>query len=351
MKCIINGSEISSSSRCYIVAEISGNHSGDINKAKELIIKAHEAGVDAVKLQTYTAETITLNSTKSDFIIPSDSPWSESKTLFSLYEQACTPWSWFAELFSFADSLGITIFSSPFDSTAVELLESLNCPAYKIASPEITDIGLIARVARTGKPVILSTGLAELEDLELAVETLRNHGCKQFIILKCTTAYPTPFNEVNLVTISEISKKFQCVSGISDHTLGLSIPIAAVAMGAKFIEKHIKLDGDTSSVDSFFSLKSSDFKSLVDNIRNLEDAIGVSTFSLTASQIKSLRGRRSLYYAADIKKGEIFTHRNIRSVRPGLGLHPKHLHDFIGKKANKDIEFAERASLDDIQQS
>ena len=339
---------ISPNSPCYIVAELSGNHNGDLSKAIEILHLAKEAGVDAVKLQTYKASTITLDSLSPDFTLPSDSPWALHKNLYALYDEAHTPWEWHKPLFDEAKRIGLTIFSSPFDSTAVDLLESLEAPAYKIASPEITDIPLIKRVAETGKPVILSTGVAELHDIELAMTTLKENGCEQIILLKCTSAYPTPFEEVNLRTLTDMQTRFNCLIGISDHTLGDAVPIASIALGGKFIEKHIKLNDDYDSVDSFFSLTGKQFKELVDNVRNIEKALGVASYELTESSKKSLRGRRSLYYSKDINKGEVFSLENLKSVRPSMGLHPKFLFDMLGKKANKNLKFATPASLDDV---
>ena len=237
---------------CIYCSRNVANHSGNIAIAKEIILKAKESGADAVKLQTYKAETITLNSDKQDFIIDKKSPWSHYNTLYKLYEKAHTPWRWHEELFDYANKIGIIIFSAPFDITAVDFLEKLNCPAYKIASPEITDIPLIRKVARTGKPVIVSTGLSNLEDLELAVKTLTDNDCNQISILKCTSTYPAPFDEINLTTMVDYSEKFHCVPGLSDHTEGDEVPIASISLGAKIIEKHFVLKNDDDTADSFF---------------------------------------------------------------------------------------------------
>lgn len=348
MKLKIADKQISNESPCYIVAEMSGNHGGNINDALEILHQAKAAGVDAVKLQTYRASTITLNANTEDFQLPTTSPWAKHKNLYELYEEAHTPWQWHEQLFAEAKKLDLTLFSSPFDATAVELLESLGTPAYKIASPEITDLALLECVAKTKKPVILSTGVAQLHDIELAVATLIKHGCSQYILLKCTSAYPTPYEEVNLNTIVDMKQRFSCPVGISDHTQGDTVPIAAVALGAKFIEKHIKLDDDNESVDSFFSLTATEFANLVKNVRNTESALGQVTYELTKTARQSLRGRRSLYYSKDIKQGETITLENIKSVRPSLGLHPKYLPNMLGKKAKRELSFATRASLDDV---
>ncbi|MGK5093316.1 pseudaminic acid synthase [Deltaproteobacteria bacterium TL4] len=334
---------------CYIVAEMSGNHDGDIRKAKQIIHAAKDAGADAVKLQTYRADTITLDCGNEDFLIPKDNPWEQHKTMFSLYELAYTPWEWHEELIQEANRLEIDIFSSPFDLTAVDFLESLQIPAYKIASPEITDIPLLKRVANTGKPVIVSNGVATLEDLYLAVKTLRENGCDQIILLKCTTAYPAPPEEINLRTIPHMAETFECVTGLSDHTTGIGIPVAAVACGAKLIEKHLVLDRSECGVDSFFSLEPGEFKQMVEEIRKVEKALGTVCYELTASARKNLRGRRSLYISKDIRQGESFTVNNIKSVRPAFGLHPKHYESILGRHAKKDLKKGERLTWEIIE--
>ena len=265
----INNKIINKDSPTFIVAEMSANHNGNLSTAKEIMLRAKESGADAVKLQTYKAETITINSQKKDFLINHKSPWYEYKTLHNLYNKAHTPWVWHEELFQFAKELDLIIFSSPFDESAVDFLEDLECPLYKIASPEITDIPLIRKVAQTGKPVIISTGLADFEDLELAVQTLENNNCNQISILKCTSTYPAPFNEINLKTIADFSERFNCVPGLSDHTEGDEVPIASVPLGAKIIEKHFVLDNKDETADSFFSMDYYEFKSMVNKIRKL----------------------------------------------------------------------------------
>ncbi len=336
----------------YIIAEMSANHGGDFDTAIKIIREAKQCGADAVKMQTYRGDTITLNSDQEDFLIPDTSPWKEHKTLYSLYETASTPWEWHKELFHEGKKLGIDIFSSPFDITAVDFLEKLNNPVYKIASPEITDIPLLKKVAGTGKPVILSTGVATLEDLNLAVMTLRGAGCENLIILKCTTAYPTPYSEVNLRTIPHLGETFDCITGISDHTLGIGVPIVAVALGARVIEKHFILSKSDSSVDAFFSLTPDDFKLMVEEVRNIESALGEITYELTPNAKKNMNGRRSLYASEDIVEGESFTEKNIKSVRPAYGLHPKYFETLLGKKAIKNILKGDRISwkLVDLRQ-
>lgn len=332
----------------YIIAEISGNHNGSYEKAVEIIHAAKDAGVHAIKLQTYTADTITLNSDKPDFCLPSNSPWESSKTLYSLYAKAFTPWEWHKGLFEEARKIGLDIFSSPFDDSAVALLESLDVPVYKIASPEITDIPLLQRVAKTGKPVILSTGLAAPEDISLALETLRNSGCSEIILLKCTSAYPSPPETMNLATISDIPKTYGVIPGLSDHSIGVGIPVAAVVLGAKVIEKHIVFDKSEETVDSFFSLDRHEFKVLVEEIRKVEKAIGSVTYDISDEAKKTLWARRSLYVSKPIKKGETLNASNIRSVRPAFGLHPKYSETVLGKTALKDLDSGDRLSWDAI---
>jgi len=328
----------------YIIAELSANHGGDINRAKQIIRQAKQAGADAVKLQTYRADTITLDCDKDDFKIPSNNSWNDYESLYSLYEKAFTPWEWHDELFKEARAIGIDIFSSPFDHSAVDFLEALDAPAYKIASPEITDIPLLRYVAKTGKPIILSTGISELDDVELAVSTLRANGCKQLAILKCTSAYPTPYEECNLATIPDIARRFECISGLSDHTLGLPVPIAATVLGASIIEKHFILDKADASVDAFFSLDKNEFESMVSSVRNAEKSIGIINYSVTDSARKNMLARRSLYFSETVRAGEFITLDNIRSVRPGFGMHPKHLDDILGKQVLCDMEKGDRVT-------
>ncbi len=339
---------ISQSSPTFIIAEMSANHNGDFEKAIEIIRVAKECGADAIKLQTYRADTITLDCNRDDFLIPSESPWEKHRTLFSLYEKAHTPWEWHEALFQEAIKQGIEIFSSPFDTTAVDFLENLGVIAYKVASPEITDIPLLKKIASTQKPIILSTGVAELEDISLAVQTLRQEGCSDIILLKCTTAYPAPPEEINLRTITHMAETFECLTGISDHTLGIGIPVAAVALGAKVIEKHFVLDNTENSVDAFFSLDPSGFKEMVDEIRKVEKALGKVTYDLTESARKNIRGRRSLYISKSILAGECLTLDHIKSVRPGFGLHPKYQETIIGESVNQDLKRGDRLSWDVI---
>jgi N-acetylneuraminate synthase/pseudaminic acid synthase len=333
---------------CFVVAEMSGNHDGSIDKAKQIIHAARESGADAVKFQAYLPDTITLDSDSEDFRIPSKSPWEDYKTLYAFYEKAHTPWAWFNELFEECRSIGLEAFSSVFDPTSVDFLENIDCPVYKIAGPEITDIPLLEKVAHTNKPVIVSTGLATLSDLDLAVQTLKQNGSQGIILVKCTTAYPTPPEEVNLRTIPNLAETFQCHVGLSDHTLGIGVPIASVCLGAKAIEKHFVLDRREKSVDDFFSLEPEEFRQMVNEVRKVEKALGMVNYDLTPAAQEHQNGRRSLYVFADISKGERFTVNNVRSVRPAFGLHPKHLDSILGKRAIRDLSSGDRLSWDVI---
>lgn len=347
-KFTINQTLLGDGAPAYLIAEMSGNHAGKIDNALRIIRKAKEAGANAVKLQTYTADSITLDSNKDDFLLPKDSPWSASKNMYTLYEEAHTPWEWHGALFEEAKSIGIDIFSSVFDEAAVDLLEGLNAPAYKIASPEITDLQLIRRVAKTGKPVILSTGLSELEDIRLAISALEEGGCSEFAFLKCTTSYPAPAREANLATIAQIKIQFNCLSGLSDHTLGVELPIAAVCLGANIIEKHFTVDKSEESVDSFFSLDFDEFSAMVRSIRTVEDAIGAPSFAISESSKKNLRGRRSLYVSKDIRKGELITCDNIKSIRPSFSLHPRYYEVILNHRVKRDFSVGDRIRLEDI---
>ena len=345
----IGDKEISQASPAYIIAEMSANHGGDFDKAIQILRAAKEAGADALKLQTYRADTITLDSNKKDFLIASDSPWSAHKTFYSLYAKAFTPWEWHKDLMKEGKKIGIEVFSSPFDLSAVDFLEKLNVAAYKIASPEISDIPLMKRVAQTEKPVIISTGLAELEDIDLAVQTLRQEGCKDIIILKCTTSYPAPPKDINLRTIPDMIERFNCLAGISDHTLGIGVAVAAVTLGARVVEKHFMLNKTDNSVDGFFSLDPQEFKKMVDEIRNIEQALGQADYSISPESKKNLFAKRSLYIVKDIRKGEVFTADNVKSIRPFYGLHPKHFEAVLGKRATRNLEKGDRLSWDVIE--
>jgi len=342
----INNTTVGDGNSCYIIAEMSANHCGDFDKAIEIIHAAKSCGANAIKLQTYRADTITLDSDREDFLLPNDNPWQSHNSLYSLYEKAFTPWEWHEDLFREGEKIGIDVFSAPFDISAVDLLEQLNAPAYKIASPEITDIPLIKRVAQTGKPVIISTGLSTLEDIELAIQTLRNNGCQDYALLKCTTAYPAPPEDINLRTIPDMAQRFQCIAGISDHSLGNGVPVAAVALGAKIIEKHFILHKDDKSVDGFFSLTPEEFGGMVNEVRVVEKALGKIDYSISPAAEKNLLAKRSLYVSKDIKKGDVISPENLKSVRPSYGLHPKYYEAVMGKVVCKNLQKGDRFQLE-----
>lgn len=320
----IAGRPIGPGSPVYIVAELSANHNGDIGRAKALIDAAAEAGADAIKLQTYTADTLTIRSDRPDFVVPGSGPWS-GRTLYDLYDEAHTPWEWHAELFAHARARGLAIFSTPFDRSAVELLESLEAPAHKIASFELVDDELLADVASCGKPVILSTGMATMEEITHAVSILKEHGAAGIILLRCTSSYPAPDSEMHLSTIPELARRMKCLVGLSDHSMGTAAPVAAVALGACFIEKHFTLCRADGGVDSHFSLEPAEFAQLVRDVRRAEQMLGTPTFGAGAAESGNLAFRRSLYVVKDVAAGEPLTPDNVRSIRPGFGLAPRHL--------------------------
>lgn len=324
--------------KVFIIAELSANHNGSLTNAIETIRAAKRAGANAIKLQTYTANTITIDSKKSDFLIDNGSIW-DGKNLYELYKEAYTPWEWHPELFKVAEQEGLICFSSPFDFTAVDFLESLNVPCFKIASFEITDIPLIKYVASKGKPIILSTGIATKSDIELALSTIREQGVSDIALLKCTSSYPAPIDEANLIMLQDFKKKFNIIPGLSDHTLGNVAPVVAVSLGAKIIEKHLILDKKIGGPDSTFSLDENEFKEMVSNVRSAEKSIGKINYELTNKQHNGRNFARSLYVIKDVKKGEKISNDNIKSIRPGFGMHPKFLPRIIGKVFIKDIEF------------
>lgn len=332
---------------CFIIAELSANHGGKIEIAIETIRAAKRSGADAIKLQTFTADTITLDSKKAYFKINQGTHW-DGQFLYDLYKKAALPWEWHKKLFEVAKEEGLICFSSPFDPTAVDFLEELNCPIYKIASFEITDIPLVKYVASKGKPIIISTGIATIEDIELAIETCRKEGNNDITILKCTSAYPAEPIEANLLTIEDIKTRFNVKSGLSDHTTGIEGPIVAVALGATVIEKHFILKKSIGGPDAHFSLDETEFKQMVDAVRKTELMIGKIEYEMTEKKKKSREFSRSLFAVEDIEKGELITPNNVRSIRPGFGLHPKHLHQIIGKTAKINIEKGTPFSLDYI---
>lgn len=334
---IIGDKRINEISQTFIIGEISANHNGKIENAIKLIKEAKKAGVDAIKLQTYTADTITLDCNNEYFQIKQGTLW-DGVTLHDLYKEAYMPWEWHEELFKVAKEEGIICFSSPFDKTAVDLLEKFDVPAYKIASFEITDIPLIEYIASKGKPVIISTGIADVEDIEDALDACRRMGNNQVVLLKCTSAYPAPYEDMNLATIKDMNHRFNCVTGLSDHTLGSEVSIAAVALGAKIIEKHIILDRSEGGADSAFSMEMDELRDMVDKIRNVEKSIGKIDYSMNEKKKKNREFSRSLFISEDVKAGEIISERNIRSVRPGYGLHPKYYNEVLGRKFNVDLK-------------
>ena len=334
--------------KCLIIEELSANHDGDIEIAKETIRAAKRAGADAVKIQTYTSDTLTLDCKTDDFKVQGGTLW-DGRYLHELYKDASLPWEWHKELFDLAKKEGLICFSTPFDNSAVDLLEELNCPIYKIASFEIADIPLIEYVAKKQKPIIMSTGIANYEDIKLAVETCRKVGNNDITVLKCTSSYPAPINEANLKMMKRFSEDFAVKIGLSDHTIGNLLPILSIAMGATVIEKHFKLNDEVGGADASFSVNEQDFKILVDEIRLAELAMGVESYELTDKQISGKRYGRSLYISKDLKSGDILTKENIKSVRPGLSLHPKYYNDVLGKQVIKDLNKGSRFSLKDLK--
>ena len=323
-------------SRPYIIAEISGNHNGSIERAKELIKLAKDNGANCVKIQTYTPDTMTIKSNKDDFLIKGGL-W-DGYNLWDLYDWAQTPFEWQKELFEYANNIGMTIISTPFDESAVDLLESLSCPFYKVASFELTDLPLIKYIAQTKKPMILSTGMANEKEIKEAIDVIQEHGSGDFILLHCVSGYPTPVEEINLDTITLLKKKFQCEVGLSDHTLGNTSAILSIALGAKVIEKHFTFDRSEGGPDAEFSMEPHELKSLCSSVEMAYDALGKGSFEMKKAEEANIKFRRSIYVVKDIKKGEKFTNNNIRRIRPGYGLPPKKYDDIIGLNASRDLE-------------
>jgi pseudaminic acid synthase len=339
---------VSESGSVFIIAELSANHNGSIENAIETIKAAKRAGADAIKLQTYTADTLTLDAKTNDFMIKQGTIW-DGQYLHDLYQEAYTPWEWHEQLFQVASEEGLICFSSPFDKTAVDFLEKLEVPAYKVASLEITDIALIEYIASKGKPVIISTGIADENDIVLAIEACKKQGNDQIVLLKCTTSYPAPIAEANLVMIKDMSERFGVISGLSDHTLGITVPVVATVFGARVIEKHFITDRSIGGPDASFSLNEKEFTEMVNAVREAEVAIGEINYSLTKKQMKGREFSRSLYVSNNVKIGDIVSEMNIKSVRPGFGLHPKYLPELIGKKFIKDVKKGERMSFDLVE--
>ncbi|TWU69331.1 pseudaminic acid synthase [Shewanella algae] len=332
----IDGRKIGPDFPPFIIAELSANHNGDINRAFKIMEEAKKAGADAIKLQTYTHETITMDCDSEDFQIHGGL-W-DGQTLYELYKGAHMPWEWHQPLFEKAKELGITIFSSPFDFTAVELLEDLNAPAYKIASFELIDLPLIKRVAQTGKPMIMSTGMANQEEIQEAIDTARNNGCEELVVLHCVSGYPAPADQYNLRTIADISERFDVLSGLSDHTIDNATAVASVALGASLIEKHVTLDRNGGGADDSFSLEPHELTQLCKDAKTAWQAMGKVNYERTEAEKGNLKFRRSLYVVKDIKAGEKFTEENVKSIRPGFGLTPKYYDKVIGSMAIKDIK-------------
>jgi pseudaminic acid synthase len=333
----INGREIGPGKPVYIVAELSANHGQDFDQAVRVIRSAKEAGADAVKLQTYTPDTITISCDREYFRIGGGTLW-DGRTLHDLYGEAYTPWDWQPKLKRVANELGLDLFSSPFDATAVDFLESMGAPAYKVSSFEIVDIPLIQKMGRTGRPLIISTGMATLDEIEEAVKAARETGAVQIALLKCTSAYPASPDDMNLRTIPELARRFEVPVGLSDHSMGIAVPVAAVALGACIVEKHITMARSKGGPDSAFSLEPHEFKAMVEAVREAERAMGEECFGAGAHEAGSRVFRRSLFVVKDVIKGQQFTAENVRSIRPGHGLHTRHFPQIIGKYASQDIE-------------
>jgi len=331
--------------KSFITAEISANHGGKLSNIEKIIKNLKNSEVDAIKIQLYKADRITINSDKKDFVISSKNTWKKYKSLYNLYKQAQTPYSWYDKINSLCKKNNLILFSSVFDLETVNFLKKKNCPIYKIASPEITDIPLIAKVAKTGKPVFLSTGLANKKDITLALKTLRDNRCKKIILMKCTSAYPAPENEINLKTMIDFKKKFKVQIGYSDHTIGNISAIAAATLGARVIEKHIIFNKKKKTVDDFFSTTLNDFKNMANEIRKAERVLGQVNYKISKESKKNLDGRKSIYAIKNIKKNEFFSDLNIRCIRPSFGLHPKYYLKLIGKKTKKKFSRGDKIKL------
>lgn len=322
--------------RTYIVAELSANHLQDYDRAEAIIKAAKEAGADAVKLQTYTPDTITLDCDNDYFQITQGTIW-DGTTLHKLYEMAYTPWEWQPRLMRYANDLGLDCFSSPFDETAVDFMQEMDMPAYKVASFEINDIPLIRKIARIGKPVIFATGIAYLEDIERALRVCREEGNEQIVLLKCTSAYPSPYEDMNLKVIPNMAEVFGCITGLSDHSMGTAAAVASVALGGKMIEKHLTLSREDGGPDGAFSMEPAEFKRMVEDVRIVEKALGKVTYELTQKQKNSREDSRSLFVVKDIRAGEELTKDNVRSIRPAFGMHTMYYEEILGRRACKDI--------------
>lgn len=337
---------IDQNSPVFIIAELSANHNGSIDTAVKTVKAAKRAGANCIKLQTFTADTITLDSKNDDFKITQGTLW-DGQYLHDLYKSTHLPWEWHEKIMKVAKEEDLICFSSPFDPTSVEFLETLHVPAYKIASFEITDIPLIELVASKGKPVIISTGIANQEDIELALQACYRMGNKDIALLKCTSSYPAPIDEANMCMVKDLSERFNVISGLSDHTMGITVPVVATVLGAKIIEKHFILDRSIGGADASFSMNEAEFTAMVKAIREAESAIGIVDYTLTEKQLKGKEFCRSLYVVENIKEGDIITKTNVRSIRPGFGMHPKYYQEVLGMKANKDLNRGKPLTKDD----
>ena len=330
-----------------MIAELSANHGGSKARALEVVHAAAEAGADAVKFQHYTDQTITVRSNHPDFRVSGGTLW-DGRQLADLYAEAMTPWEWTQDLVAEAKKVGIDWLSSPFDNSAVDFLETFDIPKYKIASFEITDIPLIEYVASKGKPVIISTGIAEMEDIELALDACRRMGNNDIALLKCTSSYPAPIEEANMAMVKDFAERFGVISGLSDHTMGSTVPVVAACFGAKIIEKHFILDRSIGGPDASFSMNEVEYTAMVKAVREAESAIGIVDYTLTEKQAKGKDFSRSLYVIEDMKEGDVISKKNVRSIRPGFGLHPKYYNEIVGKRVNCDLEKGDRLSLEYI---
>jgi len=343
---VINGRELSSNNSPYIIAEVSANHNGSIKRAKDTILAAKVAGANAVKIQSYTPDTMTIKSDKPDFCL-TDGLW-KGRTLYDLYAEAYTPFEWHAELFAFAKHHGITLFSSPFDESAVDLLASLHAPAYKVASFELVDLPLIAYMAKQNKPMLMSTGMASIQEIAEAIETARSNGCNEIAIFHCVSSYPAPLNQANLRSITALQQEFDVQVGLSDHTLGTTASVAATVLGASLIEKHFTLSRADGGVDSAFSLEPKEMQDLVENCKGAFEALGSNGLQRPLAEGGNRNYRRSLYFVNDIAKGDVIQARDVRRIRPGFGLAPKYFNQIVGSVASRDIYRGDRVSEQDL---
>lgn len=341
----IGNHKICETSPTFIIAEMSANHLMKFDRAVAIMQAAKEAGADAIKIQTYTPDTITLDCDDFCFQITQGTIW-DGTTLHKLYETAYTPWEWQPKLKKIAEEMGLVFFSSPFDLSSIDFLEDMEVPAYKVASFEINDIPFLKKIALTKKPIIISTGIAYQGDIELALRTCKEAGNEKVILLKCTSAYPSPYEDINLKTIPSIKEVFHCIAGLSDHTMGSAVAVAGVALGAKVVEKHLTLKREDGGPDAAFSMEPQEFREMVQNIRIVEKAVGQVTYELTEKQKRSREHSRSLFIAKDMKAGEVFTCENLRSVRPFCGLHTKYYEELLGKRIRKDAKLGTPMSWD-----